>query len=74
MEIHQEELWRAYQMLRQIAQEAGRSELGLKAAALGMRCLNGISPQFGRAEEIRRGSLGLWTWLHGHGPLDPLIF
>ena len=49
----QEEYWRAYLILRRVAQEAGKTELGRKASALGVHCLMKINERFGREKEIR---------------------
>jgi hypothetical protein len=59
----QEELWRAYLMLRGVARDAGKTELGRRAAALGVDCLRRISYRFGREEEIRRGDVELSAWM-----------
>jgi tetratricopeptide (TPR) repeat protein len=55
----QEERWRAYLILRDVVRDAGNTELGRKAAALGVKCLRGISERFGRAEEIRKADIAL---------------
>jgi hypothetical protein len=49
----QEERWRAYEILINVAQKAGRSELGIRATAKALRCLRLINTgRFGREEEI----------------------
>jgi hypothetical protein len=59
----QEELWRAYLILREVVREAGASDLGQRAARLGVRCLRRISSRFGREGEIRAGDIELSGWL-----------
>jgi len=49
----QEERWRAYLILHEVAHDAGKSALGRKAATLAVHCLTGISERFERQKEIR---------------------
>jgi hypothetical protein len=59
----QEERWRAYLILRDVAQDAGKTDLGRKAAQLALRCLRGISDRFERQDEIRKADIELSNWL-----------
>lgn len=60
----QEELWRAYLILREVVQESGKTPLGRRAAKLAIRCVRGInSERFGRGDEIRAADIELSTWL-----------
>jgi len=59
----QEERWRAYLILRDVVQGAGKTNLGRKAAQLALRCLRGISDRFDRQDEIRRADIELSSWL-----------
>ncbi len=59
----QEERWRAYLILRDVVREAGKTDLGRRAAGLALRCLRGISDRFGREEEIRKADTELSQWL-----------
>jgi hypothetical protein len=59
----QEELWRAYLILRDVAERSGRNELGRKAAALAIRCVRRISYRFGRSDEIAQADIDLTNWL-----------
>ena len=60
----QEERWRAYMILRDVIPEAGKTDLGRKAAQLAIRCLRGInSDRFGREKEIREADIELSGWL-----------
>ncbi len=61
----QEELWRAYRMLREVAREAGRTDLGKRSASLAIQCLRRISERFEREEEIRKADIELSGWLAG---------
>lgn len=62
----QEERWRAYQILRGVVEEAGRTALGRRAAELALRCLREIRvDRFGRQEEIRQADVELSAWLAG---------
>ena len=63
----QEERWRAYLILRDVARDAGKTELRRKAALLGMSCLRRISDRFGREEEIRSGQTELWKLSRASG-------
>ncbi len=64
----QEELWRAYLILREVVREAGATDLGQRAARLGVRCLRRISSRFGREKEIRAADLELSGWLARRKP------
>ncbi len=60
----QEERWRAYQMLHDIVDEAGNTDLGHRAARLAIQCLRQIrTDRFGREDEIRAGDIELSSWL-----------
>ena len=60
----QEERWRAYQLLREVARESGgQSGLRRKSANLAVQCLRRISDRFGRSDEIRKGDIELSRWL-----------
>ncbi len=60
----QEERWRAYLILRDVVQDAGKTDIGRKAAQLAIRCVRGISTdRFGREEEIRNADIELSKWL-----------
>jgi tetratricopeptide (TPR) repeat protein len=60
----QEERWRAYLILREIVRDAGKTDLGRKAARLAVRCLRGINlARFGRSDEIRHADIELSNWL-----------
>jgi hypothetical protein len=59
----QEERWRAYLILRDVVQGAGKTDLGRKAAELAVRCLRGISDRFERQDEIRKADIELSNWL-----------
>jgi len=50
----QEEYWRAYLILRDITKEEGKTELGRRAAKLGVQCVRSISERFGRLDDLRR--------------------
>ncbi|MEZ5400360.1 MAG: hypothetical protein R2729_11880 [Bryobacteraceae bacterium] len=65
----QEERWRAYTMLREIAREQGRTELGKRSAELALDCLRRMSERFGRLDEITRGIVELRRWQRGSGEL-----
>jgi len=59
----QEELWRAYLVLRDVVRESGRTELGRKSAQLAVSCLRRISPdRFDRQQEIRTADIDLSNW------------
>jgi len=61
---NQEEYWRAYKILNQLVSQAGRTELGRKAAELAIVCLRRIrTDRFGRQEEIKAADLRLSRWL-----------
>ncbi len=59
----QEERWRAYQLLREVITEEGKSPLGRQAARRAISCLRRINPRFGREDEIRQGDIELSRWL-----------
>jgi hypothetical protein len=59
----QEERWRAYQLFREIVRDAGKTELGRRAAVRAMQCLAAISDRFGRQTEIRTDEKELAMWL-----------
>jgi hypothetical protein len=60
----QEERWRAYLILRDVVQDAGKSELGRKAAELAVRCVRKINQdRFGRQDELARADIDLSKWL-----------
>jgi hypothetical protein len=62
----QEEYWRAHLILRDVVREAGRSKIGMRAAALEVACLRRIdTDRFGRKEEIREADLEISRWLQG---------
>jgi hypothetical protein len=60
----QEERWRAYQILREIVQDSGKTDIGFKAGRLAINCVRKISPRFGRHNELVRADLELSRWLH----------
>jgi len=56
----QEERWRAYLILKEVAQDAGTGALSRRATALALTCLRSISTdRFGRQEEIRNADIEL---------------
>jgi tetratricopeptide (TPR) repeat protein len=60
----QEERWRAYQMLRGVVQDSGKTDLGRKAAQLAIQCVRGIArDRFGREDELRDADIELSKWL-----------
>jgi hypothetical protein len=59
----QDERWRAYLILRDVVREAGKTDLGRRAAVLAVRCLRGISERFERQQEIRKADVELSRWL-----------
>ncbi len=60
----QEEYWRAYQILNDVVERAGRTPLGRKAAEKAIFCLRKIAVyRFGRAQEIRAADVRLSNWL-----------
>ncbi len=59
----QEEYWRAYPILRTIVYDAGKTEMGRRAARLAIQCVRRISPRFGRRNEIVKADLELSRWL-----------
>lgn len=60
----QEERWRAWQLFRQVVDEAGPTPLGKQAAQRAIVCLRRISPRFGRENEIRAGDIAMSKWLY----------
>ncbi len=61
---NQEEYWRAYQILREVMQEAGQTELGRSAAKLAIRDLRRIrTDRFGRDKEIAQADREVTLWL-----------
>jgi hypothetical protein len=60
----QEEYWRAYLILHDVAAEEGKTELGRRAARLGMQCVRSISGRFGRLDDLRRADRELSLMLH----------
>jgi hypothetical protein len=59
----QEERWKAFHVLEQVARQAGHTELGRKAAEKIIACLSGINTgRFGRAREI---SDAISSWKRG---------
>ena len=66
----QEELWRAYLILRDTVRQAGNSDIGRRSAALPVRDLRRISSRFGRAADIRKADSELSKWLRN--PIEPL--
>jgi tetratricopeptide (TPR) repeat protein len=59
----QEERWRAYLILRDVVQGAGKTDLGRRAARLAILCLRGFSERFERQDEIRKADIELSSWL-----------
>lgn len=61
----QEERWKAFHVLEQVAREAGHTELGRKAALKIVECLGAINTgRFGRGQEISK-SIATWQqWLN----------
>lgn len=60
----QEERWRAYLILKDVVRDAGKTDLGRRAARLALKCLRGIrTDRFGREEEIRDADTELSEWL-----------
>lgn len=59
----QEELWRAYLILRDVIQDSGKTAQGRQAAQLARTCLRRISDRFGRQDEIRATDIELSNWL-----------
>jgi hypothetical protein len=60
----QEEYWRAYLILHDVVAEEGKTELGRRAARLGMQCVRSISVRFGRLDDLRRADRELYLMLH----------
>ncbi|MGD1072753.1 MAG: hypothetical protein ABSB15_21745, partial [Bryobacteraceae bacterium] len=59
----QEELWRAYLILRGVVGDSGHTDVGRRAAQLAIRDLRGISERFERRTEIRNADIELSRWL-----------
>ena len=60
----QEERWRAYKILSGVAQKAGATDLGRRAARRSLTCLSMINTdRFGREEEIRAAMEDMQKWL-----------
>ncbi len=60
----QEERWRAYQVLRELVDEAGHTDLGERAAKLAINCLRKIrTDRFGREKDIAAADIELSKWL-----------
>ncbi|MGJ5819804.1 hypothetical protein [Paludibaculum fermentans] len=60
----QEEGWRAYLILEEVARDAGPGPLRTKAARLALRCLQGINTErFGREADIASANKELLGWL-----------
>ena len=59
----QEELWRAYLILRDIVRDSTGNPLARKSATLAINCLRRISDRFGRQDEIRKADIELSNWL-----------
>jgi hypothetical protein len=60
----QEERWKAFHVLEQVARAAGHTELGRRAALKIIECLGGINTgSFGRGEEIGTAIAEWKRWL-----------
>lgn len=59
----QEERWRAYLILRDVANAAHGTKLGRQSADLAMHCLTGINERFARQDEIRQHERELFALL-----------
>ncbi len=59
----QEELWRAYLILRDVVRESGKTDTGKSAAQLAVNCLRRISSRFERQSEIYAADIELSSWL-----------
>ena len=59
----QEELWRAYLILREIVRDAGPTDIGRRAAQLAIQCVRRISDRFEREVEIRAADIELSRFL-----------
>jgi hypothetical protein len=53
----QEERWRAYVILRDVAVAETKTDLGRQAARLAIHCLRGLSDRFGRESDIRKADI-----------------
>lgn len=64
----QEERWRAYNILNGVVEQAGKTELGRRAALKALRCLDLIhTGRFGREAEINAAKQKLIKWLKDSG-------
>jgi hypothetical protein len=62
----QEERWLAYKILTSVVEQAGHTELGVRAAKKAVRCLRLINTgRFGREKEIREAESVLLKWMKG---------
>jgi hypothetical protein len=59
----QEELWRAYVILREIVRDAGPTDIGRRAAQLAIQFVRRISDRFEREVEIRAADIELSRFL-----------
>ncbi len=59
----QEERWRAYLILRDVVRDAGKTDVGRRAAKLAILSLRGLSDRFERESEIRKADIELSNWL-----------
>jgi hypothetical protein len=60
----QEERWRAYKILSDVARKAGATDLGRRAARRSLTCLYMINTErFGREKEIRTAVENMQKWL-----------
>ncbi|WP_321477413.1 hypothetical protein [uncultured Paludibaculum sp.] len=60
----QEEGWRAYLILKEVARDAGPAPLRTRAARLALSCLRGINTErFGREAEIASANKEMLSWL-----------
>lgn len=64
----QEERWRAFLMFDAVAQQAGHTALGTRAARQALECLARLAgnDRFGRADDIKAARKRLGAWLRGH--------
>jgi hypothetical protein len=62
----QEERWRAFNLLREIARDEGPTPLGRRSARLATQFIRGINPRFGRTEEVLTGDRELTALLRKH--------
>jgi hypothetical protein len=66
LQDEQEEYWQAYKIFNGIVKSVGPTSLGRQAAIEAIRCLDRISPRFGREEEIKAETSRLVKWLKSH--------